>query len=175
MLGFGLVWFMTGLAAVRVGLPALGAAAVVYVAVAAVAALLVRGHREEHAEPSELPTGWRRRFNRIGALQGVAIGIAVALLIVGDVPHLIPPVVGLIVGVHFFPLASTFDLVIYRAAGLGICGVSAVGFFLSSTEQVRAGSAVVGLGAGLILWLTALMLVPGRQLSRDERSERPRN
>lgn len=169
MLGFGLIWLVTGVAGFNPGWAAIIGSVLAYAGLAAAAAVLVHRNREEPAVPPTMPADWRRRFNRVGMLQGGAIALVVVLLVAGGLPHLIPAAIALIVGLHFFPLASIFDLPIYRTTALGLCGVAVAGFFLSVTGQSQIGSAVVGLGCALILCLTALALVPGRQDSRPER------
>ena len=70
---------------------------------------------------------------------------------------LIPPVVCLIVGAHFFPLARLFDQPQYWWTGASLSIVAAAGFItLAAGAGAEVSRVVVGLGAAITLWGTSL-------------------
>lgn len=161
LVGFGLVWFVVGLAGLDLSGAALLTVALGYAGSAAVVAGLVYRFVKVSAIPQQPETDWQGRFNRVGIIQGLAIGLAVALLILGNQPGLIPPVVCLIVGLHFFPLANIFGVSLYRITAAALCIVAVAGLIVAWTEGRESSQAVVGVGAAVALWLTAVALSPG--------------
>ncbi|MDN5929449.1 MAG: hypothetical protein L0I24_00010 [Pseudonocardia sp.] len=145
----------TGLAAVGLSMAvtiplALGAAAVVAVLVAGASSLPKR----------ERTPRWPTRFNGyawINVGQGGAVVIAVAVLASAGAIVLLAPVICLIVGVHFFPLARMFGQTQYWATGALLVVLAVVGVILvvngATGEVVRI---VVGFGAALVLWGTSV-------------------
>ncbi|PIM69379.1 hypothetical protein CTU88_25510 [Streptomyces sp. JV178] len=106
------------------------------------------------------PADRRRRFNQINALQWLLI-IAIALLCRSlDVPVLIPPLVGVVVGLHFLPLAVVFEQPRLRvpAALLIASGAAGTTLWLMNVpdETVRLA---VGLMSALSLWGVAAWTV----------------
>jgi hypothetical protein len=65
------------------------------------------------------------------------------------------PLVAVIVGLHFFPLARSIPVRLYHGTGAGFVVAGLVGLLLPAAERPVA----VGLGAALILWATALVVV----------------
>jgi hypothetical protein len=150
---FGLIWAFGGSSGIEDGTARLG----VQVAAVAVTALVAWFGVQASAEPSgpvDIPADWNRRYNLIGIAQGIAIGIAVFALIALGHPGLIPPVVCLIVGLHFFPLVSVFDTQFYRWTGIALCALAAFGLIVQTQTSDAATLATVGLGAAGVLWLT---------------------
>jgi hypothetical protein len=114
-----------------------------------------------------LALGWRAsgmagsRGPHVGKVVGVWSGIeVVAILVAANVLQdlhrgdLIFPVVAIIVGLHFFPLARGIPARLYNATGAGFVLAGLAGLVL--TPELRP--AVVGLSAALILWATALAI-----------------
>lgn len=96
-----------------------------------------------------------RRFNLVFALQGVAIALSVFLLVRYGLGTLVPAVVALIVGIHFFPLAELFGVRAYHATGAALCVLALVAFFLEPAARLP----VVGLGCAATLYLTAVYIL----------------
>ncbi|MFI1225677.1 MULTISPECIES: hypothetical protein [unclassified Streptomyces] len=108
------------------------------------------------------PADRRRRFNQINALQWLLIvGIAV-LCSRAAVPVLIPPLVAVVVGLHFLPLAAVFEQPRLRvpAALLVVAGASGVAVWLTDGPD-RAVRLTVGLVSALCLWGMATWTVAG--------------
>jgi hypothetical protein len=116
-------------------------------------ALAIRGRPVQRKR--RMPSDWLRRYNRVGLVQVVAIGLTIAALIYLGQPAFIPVAVSLIVGVHFFPLALVFDQPQCVWTGVGLCVVGLIGaitFAVASDDEARA---LVGFGAAMALWATS--------------------
>jgi hypothetical protein len=106
------------------------------------------------------PADRRRRFNQINALQWLLIIAIAALCRSLDVPVLIPPLVAVVVGLHFLPLAVVFEQPRLRVPAALLTASGAVGTTLWLTngpdETVRLA---VGLMSALSLWGVATWTV----------------
>ncbi|MGW2347387.1 hypothetical protein [Actinacidiphila glaucinigra] len=108
------------------------------------------------------PAGRRRRFNRINGFQWLLIvAIAVACARAG-MPVLVPPLVAIVVGLHFLPLAVVFEQPRLRvpAALLIAAGISGLAVWLANGPDGTVRF-VVGLIAALSLWGMAIWTVTG--------------
>jgi hypothetical protein len=92
-----------------------------------------------------------RHFGWITAMEGGAILLAIVLLNALHRPQFIAPVIAIIVGLHFFPLASVFGAPLYYATGALGCAIGITGLLISD-PAVCIG--FVGLSFGSLLWLT---------------------
>ena len=168
---FGAVWGAAGAQALG-GI----AGAITLAASCALAAVLflgvVRLRRGALGLPRDDSPGareWRgrslRRFNLVFGLQGVAIALSVFLLARYDLGPLVPAVVAIIVGVHFFPLARLYEIKAYHATGAALCVLGAVAFLLAPPTRLP----LVGLGCAAALFATAAyMLYLGGQAKRPD-------
>jgi hypothetical protein len=152
----GLVWALAGSAGftndmARVALLVVAVAVTVFIVLLG----LRVGRQPARERPRQLPENWNQRYGQVGMAQGAAIGVAVLVLILAGWTALIPAVVCLIVGVHFFPLASIFDQHQYWWTGLALCLVAGAGFAILALAGRDASIAVTGLGAAITLWATA--------------------
>ncbi|RJK98193.1 hypothetical protein [Vallicoccus soli] len=151
---FGLLWGMV--AASGAG----GAAAALRVAAVVAAVLVVAGAvalaRRRPPRPRSLPEGWHRRVGLVNAGQFVVIALVVVGCLVADAPQLVPPLVCLVVGVHFVPLARDFAQPEYRATAAGLCAAAVAGLVLLAAVDAEASRLVVGAVAALVLWGSAL-------------------
>lgn len=122
-----------------------------------------------------LAWGWRQgavvpaRGPGVGRLIGLWTGIEyAALILVGNLvashhrPELMLPLGAIIVGLHFIPLARGIPVRTYYATAAGLLLVGSIGLLLADKEQAL----VVGLGAALVLWGTAIAL--GRMVPAAE-------
>ncbi|MBD2867579.1 DUF7010 family protein [Paenibacillus arenilitoris] len=115
----------------------------------------------------------RLRFNLIFAAEGAAIAVAIAVCDAIDRTDLIPIIIALIVGIHFFPLAPLFNVRMYHLTGALLC-VVAIATWLVFPEKVTVSGheiiaymSIVGLDSALILWATGLYIwLMGRSLLR---------
>lgn len=115
-----------------------------------------------------LASGWRgsglfaSRGPHVGKVVGLWSSVEVAALLVtanvlGNIHRadLMLPLAAIIVGLHFFPLAHGIPVRSYHVTGAGLVSVGLVGLLLTPPERPM----VVGMGAALILWGTALVFV----------------
>jgi hypothetical protein len=183
--GFGALWALAGGAS----LPTRAQAALIVVVVVVIAgfsvaiARLWRHARELPASRSpeavarSISAG--RRLGCLFALEGVTIAAASWLLSTSRHDALIAPVVALIVGVHFLPLAPLFQVRAYYVTGIAMI-LLAMGGIAAVAVGARPGgasvfvwSSVVGIGSALILWVTALWaLLRGYALWRQAEARR---
>ncbi|MFH8436546.1 hypothetical protein ACH4A3_15160 [Streptomyces sp. NPDC018007] len=108
------------------------------------------------------PADRRRRFNQVNGVQWLLIVAIAVVCSRAGAPVLVPPLVAMVVGLHFLPLAAVFEqprlrvpavlLVVAGSAGL------AVWLMDGSASAVRL---TVGLLAALTLWGMALRTVAG--------------
>jgi hypothetical protein len=107
-----------------------------------------------------------RTFIIVNVIQGVAMFVAANVLINLKMAEYVSPVVALIVGLHFIPLA--FSMRVPRHLVLaGLMCLLAIGTMLavpmyaagrdSTTQSVFLWGVVVGLGSCLILWSGAIV------------------
>ncbi|MFD6175081.1 hypothetical protein [Streptomyces coeruleorubidus] len=171
---FGLGWWLLGSSAfegsMRTVLVAVGCAVVVGLMLAARRFL-------PSSAGGPFPVHRRRRFNQINGLQWLLIIAIAAVCRHVGVPVLIPPLIAVVVGLHFLPLAVVFEQPRLRipAALLIASGAAGMTVWLTNgpDETVRL---VVGLISALSLWGMAIWTVAGaasaaEQGTRDRRSD----
>ncbi|MFE9457538.1 hypothetical protein [Streptomyces californicus] len=108
------------------------------------------------------PAEQRRRFNRINGLQWLLI-IAIAVVCSrAGAPVLVPPLVVVVVGLHFLPLAAVFEQPRLRVPAALLCAAGLAGLTVWLTGGPdSAVRLTVGLLAALSLWGMALWTVAG--------------
>lgn len=114
-------------------------------------------------------------FGIIFGLEGALIGAASAICSATNHFDLFFPVMALVVGAHFFPLAHLFRIMIHYIAGTLLCLLAAVTLFMVPARvtlghhHIVASWAFVGFGSSLILWVTgaAVWLTGRRMLNRS--------
>ncbi|NEB13399.1 hypothetical protein G3I32_31955 [Streptomyces coelicoflavus] len=108
------------------------------------------------------PADRRRRFNQVNGLQWLLIVVIAVVCARAGTPVLVPPLVAIVVGVHFLPLATVFEQPRLRvpAALLVVAGAAGLAVWLTdgSDETVRL---VVGVVSALSLWGLAVWTVAG--------------
>lgn len=119
----------------------------------------------------ETPEGRRksRLFNIINASQWVAIFLLGNLLASLDLRQFVLPLIILIVGIHFLPLARLFGYRPHYVTGLALI-MLALAYPLLSIEGAQSGNGAFG--AGIILWASALWAILPHP---DPASARPRD
>ncbi len=154
---FALLWVLLALGALPTG-AVVAVSAVAVLITAAVLFLALRPAAGRLVErPRNQPEGWLRR---VGQVNGAEVaGIIVTVVVAGRLgaPQWIAPVVCLIVGLHFFPLAGLFDEPVYRWTGAGLCVAGVAGLLLLALGAAAA-PLVVGLLAAATLWGTSVRL-----------------
>ncbi|HEX5505916.1 MAG TPA: hypothetical protein VFW96_25080 [Thermomicrobiales bacterium] len=181
--GFGTAWALAGAIALR----GWGAPAPALLAVAPGLALLGRALALRRAaaraprDGAEVAARRRRWFGLVTVVEFASIG---AVVVVGRATRhaaLIAPLVALIVGLHFLPLAALFRVRAYYATGAALCLLAALALLLVPAagtlggRPVDARTAVVGWGAALVLWGTGVgAWLRGRAPRREEGVRRGR-
>jgi hypothetical protein len=133
--------------------------------VAGLAALLLvaayrvyRAHAQGLKALAQAPEGRRRArmFNLVNAAQWSVIGVAALVLSQTGHATLILPAAILIIGLHFVPLARLFAYPPHYLTGAAMMVLACVYPLLAPEGP---DSDVGALGAGLILWLSALWAI----------------
>ncbi|MDV8009547.1 hypothetical protein [Rhodococcus sp. IEGM 1318] len=95
------------------------------------------------------------RWTTIG--QYTLIAAAVAVLVTTGRGHLVLPIICLIVGVHFYPLAWIFGQSQYWATGSAMIALAIFGLVSAiDGNNLSVMRAAVGLGSAIVLWATSL-------------------
>ncbi|MBJ9990883.1 hypothetical protein [Paenibacillus sp. S28] len=167
---FGTLWAYTGIMGLQELAAPLWLAAAVAIGVVLFigGASLIRGSRKikDQSAVADARPGKRIaiRFNIVFAAEGAAIAIAVAVCYAAGRTALIPSVTALIVGIHFFPLASLFRVKFYHLTGALLCLLALATLLFLPVEasfgeaHINAYMSVVGLGSALILWGTGTVI-----------------
>lgn len=95
----------------------------------------------------------RRKFLAINAIQWVAIVITVNTLVNTNHRAWLAAAIILIAGLHFIPLAAIFQYWIHYITGLALILLAVVYPFVAAGGPASAAGP---LGAGIILWLSAI-------------------
>lgn len=154
---FALIWAMTGASGIGSGAVYWGIGVMAFVVTMGTIALAVRSD-STRTDPRSLAPDWQRRYNVLGIIEAVAIVGAIIALVGAGVPGLIPPIICIIVGIHFFPLDTTFDQPQYRWTAVLLCAVGAIGVAMFAPAPDGIVRAMVGLAAAVVLWGTATIV-----------------
>lgn len=174
---FGTLWAYTGIMGLQGwGVPLLLVTSVaigIALFIGGVSLLRASGKLTNQVSNIVLRNGKRTKFwfNIIFAAEGLAIAITIAVSNATRHPELIPVIIAIIVGVHFFPLASLFQVRLYYFTGALLCLLAIITWLfipvkvILGEHQTNAFMSVVGLGSALILWGTGLAIwLMGRRL-----------
>lgn len=147
---FAAVWWV-------IGLSAGGAAPALYsVAVIISAALIVVALRRPGEAASRID---RKHIGRVvgiaSTIEGLLILLAAIVLANLDASDLLIPIIAIIVGAHFIPLARWLPAPLYYWTGAVLIALGAIGIWLPAAQRGIA----VGVGAACILWVTTLIVL----------------
>ncbi len=158
---FGAIWGLQGPQVMIVITPSVTAALLVLILKTRQAVRRLPQAKESPEEQGQFQQT-SRRFGIVVGIEFAAIATAIVLLMFLKHPEFTAPVICLIVGLHFLPLASLFQVRVYTLVGVALLllGGGALlallsGFTLGSLSE---WSVVVGLSTAGILWLAALFL-----------------
>jgi MFS family permease len=107
----------------------------------------------------------KRRFGLVNLLQGIAIGASFTLGFIFHLPDYIPPIVALIVGLHFIAIAPILQIRFDYIIGVLLCLLSLATVFMlpvnisvsnKSSENIFLWGAVTGIGSAIVLWVGAI-------------------
>ncbi|MGW0840483.1 hypothetical protein ACWD26_10010 [Streptomyces sp. NPDC002787] len=163
---FGLGWWLLGSSAFD------GVTRLVLVIVGCVAAVGLMLAARRFLPPSAqgaFPAARRRRFNQINGLQWLLIIAVVAVCRQAGAPVLVPPLIAVVVGLHFLPLAAVFEQPRLRIPAALLVASGAAGMTVrlmnGPDDTVRL---VVGLMSALSLWGMATWTVAGAASAAEQ-------
>ncbi|GIP26319.1 hypothetical protein J23TS9_14490 [Paenibacillus sp. J23TS9] len=104
-----------------------------------------------------------RKFGLNVGLEGLAIFIASVICNMINYFEIFFPIMAIIVGIHFFPLARLFRENFYYGTGITLCILGVITFFLPMNATVNnvsliATSTFIGFSSALTLWVTGLRI-----------------
>lgn len=118
--GFGTLWLLTGLANMHRFTPP-SASAVVGIGIGTLLAgfglLRLASRLPSRVQAPAEVTREKRIFNAVNIIQWVAVATAVVVLILLRLPEYIIPSIGIIVGLHLYPLAGAFRYPLHYVTG----------------------------------------------------------
>ncbi len=158
MSGFGSLWLAAGLRSAGFsGWFAVAMAAILCGSLWAAVAVLLRRLPLPQATGTHDPAERERsrRFAAINVMEGLAIFLTVNVLGWLHLAAWTAPAVALIVGLHFLPLARLFAVRAHLVTGAAVMACALAAPLLPAEVRVTA----VCLGAGLILWVSAIRAV----------------
>jgi hypothetical protein len=168
MAAFATVWWVVGVRGSGYAAPLTYGIPLVVAGLIVVAALRGRD-RSERVPPEERA----RRGRLVGiasGVEGLAIFLAVNVLANVGRSDYAAPVIAIIVGLHFVPLARWLPASLYYSTAallilLGVCG-----FAIQSSDRRLL---VVSVGAACVLWLTCIIVLSRARIMRERRSDAP--
>lgn len=168
---FALAWTGWGMSTgvpTAVELPVIAAAAVCSVAILIAA---VRRYRRAGALPAggQPAHGARinRRFGSIVAAEFIGLAVIARVLVVTGTSQLIPAMVCLGVGIHFFPLARLFHAPLYDRTGAALCLIALTAAVVTPLSgHAPLWTMVPGFGAAITLYVTCALLIRGNITGR---------
>ncbi|GAB1786506.1 DUF7010 family protein [Priestia megaterium] len=110
---------------------------------------------------------WRKKniwFGIIFSLEGLLIAMASFICASTNHLDLFIPVMALIVGAHFFPLASLFQVLTYYITGILLCLLATLVMLIFPVKTIISNHHImvwwvsVGFGSALILWGTGVIV-----------------
>ena len=165
---FAAIWWVVGVRASGYASPLVYGVPLVVTGLIVVAALRSRDRFEQVSSEEKA-----RRDRLVGiasGIEGLAILVAVnALAKIGRSDYA-APVIAIIVGLHFVPLAQWLPARLYYATAsllvlLGVCG-----FAIQRPDQRLL---IVSIGAACILWLTCAIVLSRGRIMRDPERNAP--
>ncbi|MGW7353736.1 hypothetical protein [Streptomyces sp. NPDC054784] len=144
--------------------------AIVAGCVVAVALMLAARRSLPASEGGPFPPDRRKRFNQINGLQWLLIlAVAVGCARAGE-PVLVPPLVAVVVGLHFLPLATVFGQPRLRVPAALLTAAGAGGLAVWAADGADATvRLVVGVVAACSLWgVAAWTVAAGREPVRAD-------
>lgn len=166
---FGALWASIGI----IGSHGLGAPWLLVLSVVVTLILLIgaislfgKAHNMNNAFIPKVSEHWKkinRKFGLIFGLEGLAIFITSVICNIINHFEVFFPIMAIIVGIHFFPLAKLFRENFYYGTGGVLCILGVITFLLPTNVTVSnvtliATSTFIGFGSALTLWLTGLRI-----------------
>jgi len=145
---FAAIWFVVGV--VGAGLPW----AVLAVPAVISGALIGWGLRTTGTEPPRNPNVGRL-VGIWSAIEGVAIFIAANVCVNIGAQDAVAPVIAIIVGLHFLPLARGIPVPLYYGTGAALVALGLGALLLPGAERME----MTGFAAAAVLWISSVLLI----------------
>ncbi|CAN7449806.1 hypothetical protein LJR153_003006 [Paenibacillus sp. LjRoot153] len=128
--------------------------------------LFVKSRSINHTVTPKEREDWKRinrKFGLIFGLEGLAIFLASVICNTLDHFEVFFPIMAIIVGIHFFPLASLFREKFYYGTGIVMSILGIISLFLPINATIGdvsliAISTFIGFGSAVTLWVTGLRI-----------------
>lgn len=150
---FAVPWALTGAGVLSEPLPVVVAAVAI-----SVICMIIALRARPAPRRRRLSDRWGARYRTIGVTQGVAIALVVGVAVALAAPGVIAPVVCLVVGLHFLPMARVVDQAEYRLTGIALLVTGAAGAIVLVVAGPDIAQSVTGIGAAIILWVTSCVV-----------------
>jgi hypothetical protein len=165
---FAAIWWLVGVRASGHASPLTYSIPILVTGLIFVAALRGRHHFEQVSPEEDA-----RRGRLVGiASGGEGLAIFLAMIVLGNLGlrDYAAPVIAIIVGLHFVPLARWLPAHLYYGTSallivLGVCGLA-----------IRAPDRrllIVSVGAACVLWLTCVLVLGRARVMRDDQRDAP--
>ena len=156
----GGIWVLTIFGAIWGAVAVLGAGLSPILAVVPVAVSIALLFWATRQAPAPIPEAEQARIGRLvgiwSAAEGVAIFIGITVCQNIGAAHAIAPVIAIIVGLHFLPLARGIPVPLYYGTGLALVAVGGGALlWLPPSHQLP----LTGGAAAFILWISCVELV----------------
>jgi hypothetical protein len=163
---FAAVWWLVGVRASGHASPLTYGIPILVTGLIVVAALRGR-HRFEQVSPEEDA----RRGRLVGiASGGEGLAIFLAMLVLGNLglSDYAAPVIAIIVGLHFVPLARWLPAHLYYGTSALLVVLGVCGFAIRAPDRRLL---IVSVGAACVLWLTCVLVLGRARIMRDHERE----
>jgi hypothetical protein len=165
---FAAIWWLVGVRASGYASPLTYGIPLLVTSLIAVAALRGR-NRFDQVSPEE----HARRGRLVGiasGVEGLAILLAVNVLANLGLSDYAAPVIAIIVGLHFVPLAQWLPAHLYYGTGALLIVLGVCGFAIRPPDQRLL---IVSVGAACVLWLTCVIVLGRARIMRDGQRDAP--
>jgi hypothetical protein len=165
---FAAIWWLVGVRASGHGSPLTYGIPLLVTGLIIVAALRGR-HRFEQASPEE----HARRDRLVGIASGAeGLAIPVAVTVLGNIglSDYAAPVIAIIVGLHFLPLARWLPAHLYYGTSALLIALGVSGCAIRAPDQRLL---IVSIGAASVLWLTCVIVLSRARIMRDGQRDTP--
>jgi len=151
---FAAIWWMAGVRAS--GHPASLAYGVPLVVTGLIVVVSLRSRDSAGQESAEESARRGRLVGIASGVEGLAILLAVNVLAYFGRSDYAAPVIAIIVGLHFIPLAQRLPARLYYATAALLVALGLCGFIIQRPDQRLL---IVGVGAACVLWLTCIAVL----------------
>ena len=165
---FAAIWWLVGVRASGHASPLTYGIPLVATGLIVIAAL--RGRNRLAQAPPEEQARRGRLVGIASAVEGLAIFVAVNVLANLGRSDYAAPVIAIIVGLHFVPLAQRLPAHLYYGTGALLSVLGVCGFAIRAPDQRVL---IVSVGAACVLWLTCVIVLGRARVMRGGQRDAP--